>query len=138
MEGQIKAGVAREVKTIYKGLSFLERRMVKAYLGFIPIKQIPLKTNAKLRTKDEAPPYVKDILWPDIDKKEQSNPDGQISEEEPYDFCELFNGNTSYDSKSEYVPTIFDYDESNLQKLFEDGKTRSPDEQISLVKMFQV
>ena len=167
-ETMLKNGVAREMQSIYQNLCRSERRVLKAYFGFLRIKESP----ATLRDKEvEASPLALQVLWvqkkngkPSNDEKqkkegkerkegkegtegkegeegeekEEEEEEEDDDEEKEYEFAELFNGNEKYDVIPNSVSTIFDYDPENLQKLFADGRSRRKDEQTSIIRMFQV
>ena len=123
-EEEIKKGIASEMNSIYHGLSYTDRRICKAYLGFLPIKDV----STPKRKKSEASIFAQEVLWP-----------VQISSDDDITF-----ENRSYDIKEEMlstgdeIPELFVHDEKSIKEMFAEGRTRKEHEQNILLKSFQV
>ena len=76
-ETMLKNGVAREMQSIYQNLCRSERRVLKAYFGFLRIKESP----ATLRDKEvEASPLALQVLWVQKKNGKPSNDEKQKKE----------------------------------------------------------
>ena len=131
-EKKVSDEIASESGTIIYNLSFSERRLIKAYLGYIKTEEI--KDDRGLRDKNQAPTLVRNVLWPSSTTDEETSIPSAEKEDKNFHLDELLAETNSVWE----VPTIFNHTPKSLEEMFLSGRNRTPNEQISLVKTFQV
>ena len=103
-------------------LTFADRRLIKAYLGYIPVKGV----RDKSRSKENAPPFVRASLWPtEIQKTE---------DESPFDL-ERYVG----ENENPTTPRIFERETlENTANIFREAAGFDARQQAGVVRSFQV
>ena len=124
--------IATESSSIFFNISASERRFLKAYLGYIKTEDI--EDNRLLRQKLSAPKFVQNVLWPSGTTDEPTSILSAEKEDGNFRLDELLEES---DSPWE-VPTIFNHTRESLKEMFLSGRNRTANEQISLLKTFQV
>ena len=106
----------------YNGLTFLDRRLLKAYFGYIDTEKI-IKAN---KSKIECPESVRGLLWP------QERENATAEEDKKFELREIS------DRGHSFISTIFEHNDTSLIDMLKDGRKRTAAEQESIVRLFQV
>ena len=123
-EKETKLRLAEEVKTEIKGLTKSDRRLLKAYLGYIPVRNL----HDGKRTMEQACPYVQACLWPDnLDEQEK------MTEAQEFDLHHFVNGD-----ENKEPPTIFNSNIKSYEEMFLEAALFTDRQQAGIVRSFQV
>ena len=109
-----------DVKQEHFNLTSLDRRLLKAYFSYIDTKGL-LKAKKK---KEDCSTSIKNVLWP----VEREN---AIDEDRPFELSEI-------KQKDSFISRIFEHTDESLTNLLKDGAERTENQQLSLIKLFQV
>lgn len=121
MEDQSKKQqLINEVKNEHNNLTALDRRLLKAYFSYIDIKGV-LKAQKK---KENCSKSIQNILWP-------PERDHDLDEDKPFEISEIHD-------KASIISRLFQHTDQSMTDLLRDGAERTEDQQISILKMFQV
>ena len=122
-ENELKQKVVNELKTEVNRLTASDRRLIKAYLGYIPVKNVHEGT----RTRADACAYVENSLWPENPLSQE-----QKTEEELFDL-DVYTLDDAPD-----IPTIFNNAVDELAVMFKEASEFSDRQQAGVVRSFQV
>ena len=130
-EIDIRRNIATQMETAHEGLLSNDRRLLKAYLGYIPVLQL----HDGIKRIDDACAYVRSTLWPDDDKLTQK-PQKEF-EERPYNLAEEY----VKEKKGQEIPRIFPKETlDDARKMFMEAPKDivSPEAESGLLRAFQV
>ena len=122
----IKANVAKDLVTMKNKLTSNDRRLIKAYFGYIAVKNI----HHGKRTEADSCAYVRAVLWPKDLTEHEKNEESQEFDLQSY----------ARTRRDQDIPQIFpqENDYEDLKKIFEEGVSLTDDQQAGVVRTFQV
>ena len=127
-ESGIRRNIAAQMDTLHEGLLSKDRRMIKGYLGYIPV----LHLHNGIKQIDDACAYVRSTLWPDT-----LTPQQKELEEKPYDLAEEY----VKEKIGQEIPRIFTNETlEDAKKMFMESckEIVSPEAESGLLRAFQV
>ena len=127
-ESGIRRNIATQMETSHEGLLSNDRRMLKAYLGYIPVVQL----HDGIKRINNACAYVQSTLWPD-----KLTPQQKELEEKPYDLAEEY----VKEKIGQEIPRIFPKETlEDARKMFMEAckDITTPEAESGLLRAFQV
>ena len=127
-EIDIRRNIAAQMETAHEGLLSNDRRLLKAYLGYIPVLQL----HDGIKRIDDACAYVRSTLWPD----KLTQPQKEF-EEKPYNLAEEY----VKEKMGQEIPRIFPKETlDDARKIFMEAPKDivSPEAESGLLRAFQV
>ena len=127
-EHEVRRTNADSLKNLVGGLSSFDRRYLKTYFSYIPVKGLD---DRKIKDKISATQFVRNILWPD-------SVQGETYSEENYSPFDIQKELLAKGPTDEII-TIFPQDEEFYKNLFNDGAVvLTPQQEEIIVKTMQV
>ena len=127
-ESGIRRNIATQMETSHEGLLSNDRRMIKGYLGYIPVVHL----HNGIKRMEDACAYVRSTLWPD-----GLTPQQKELEEKPYDLEEEY----VKEKLGQEIPRIFPKETlEDAKKMFVEASREilSPESESGLLRAFQV
>ena len=143
-QGQF-SGVHAEAKTKEANLTASDRKLLRAYLGFQPVKQL---SDMPTKKRTEACLFIDSTLWGRrVEKNIKPGGDGRREdgageeEDEEEEKEEEDNGEEEFDLDElvrNTIPRIFDSSTSDLKQMFKEARSFDDERQIAAVRTFMV
>ena len=127
-ESGIRRNIATQMETSHEGLLSNDRRMLKAYLGYIPVVHL----HDGIKRINNACAYVQSTLWPERLTTQQKE-----LEEKPYDLAEEY----VKEKLGQEIPRIFPKEtlEDAREMFMQASKDiTTPEAESGLLRAFQV